>query len=72
MRELIARVTAELHVDASQQAFEDMFAKHRAQDRAFLAAQSIIAMTEIYWVGLTYRGRLGADPRTARRIRAVA
>lgn len=47
MQELFARVTAELHVDAGQQAFEDMFAKHRAQDRAFLAAQSIIAVTNI-------------------------
>lgn len=45
--ELFAHVTAELQLGADQQAFEDMFAKHRAQDRAFHVARSIIAVTNI-------------------------
>lgn len=45
--ELFAHVTAELQLDTDKQAFEDMFAKHRAQDRAFHAARSIVAVTNI-------------------------
>jgi len=44
---LFARVTAELQLGADKQDFEEMFAKHRAQDRAFLVARSIIAVTNI-------------------------
>lgn len=44
---LFAHVTAELQIGVDKQAFEDMFAKHRAQDRAFLVARSIIAVTNI-------------------------
>lgn len=45
--ELFAHVTVELQLGADKQAFEEMFAKHRAQDRAFLVARSIIAVTNI-------------------------
>ena len=45
IQELFAHVTAELQLDTDKQAFEDMFAKHRAQDRAFHVARSIIAAT---------------------------
>jgi hypothetical protein len=45
--ELFAHVTAELQLGADKQAFEDMFAKDRAQDRAFHVAHSIIAVTNI-------------------------
>jgi hypothetical protein len=45
--ELFAHVTAELQLGADKEVFEDMFAKHRAQDRAFLVARSIIAVTNI-------------------------
>lgn len=45
--QLFAHVTAELQLNADQQAFEDMFAKHRAQDRAIHVARSIIAVTNI-------------------------
>jgi hypothetical protein len=44
---LFAHVTAELQLDANKQTFEDMFGKHRAQDRAFHAARSIISVTNI-------------------------
>lgn len=47
MNELFAHVTAQLQVDSNLKAFEELFAKHRAQDRAFLAAQSIIAVTNV-------------------------
>lgn len=47
MMELFAHVSAELQINADKQAFEDMFAKHRAHDRAFHVARSIIAVTNI-------------------------
>lgn len=47
IQELFAHVTAGLQLNADKQAFEDMFAKHRAQDRAFLVAQSILSLTNI-------------------------
>ena len=50
--ELFAHVTGELQLGADMQAFEDMFVKHRAQDRAFLVARSIISVTNV----------LGASP----------
>jgi len=45
--ELFAHVTAELQLGVDKQAFEDMFVKHRAQDRAFHVARSIIAVSNI-------------------------
>jgi hypothetical protein len=45
--QLFVLVTAELQLNAVKQDFEDMFAKHRAQDRAFHVARSIIAVTNI-------------------------
>jgi len=45
--ELFAHVTAELQLGVGKQTFEDMFAKHRAQDRAFHVARSIIAVSNI-------------------------
>lgn len=53
--ELFAHVTAELQLGFDKQALEDMFAKHRAQDRAFHVARSIIAVTNI--MGDTPPGR---------------
>ncbi|MDP3663022.1 MAG: hypothetical protein U1D41_12755 [Nitrosomonas sp.] len=50
--EQFAHVTGELQLGADKQAFEEMFAKHRAQDRALLVARSIIAVTNV----------LGASP----------
>ncbi|WP_323634580.1 hypothetical protein [Pectobacterium polaris] len=45
--DLFAHVTVQLQLGADKQSFEEMFAKHRAQDRAFHAARSIIAVTNI-------------------------
>lgn len=47
IQRLFARVTAELQINFDKQVLEDMFAKHRAQDRAFHAARSIIAVANI-------------------------
>jgi hypothetical protein len=53
--ELFARVVVELQIGAYQAMIEDLFAKHRAQDRAFHAARSIIAVDNI--LGHSPRGR---------------
>lgn len=45
--ELFARISAELQLDLDRQTLEDMFAKHRAQDRAVHVARSIIAVANI-------------------------
>lgn len=45
--ELFSHLTAELQLGVDKQAFENLFAKHRAQDRAFHVARSIIAVTNI-------------------------
>lgn len=45
--ELFARVTAEMQIGIDEQGLKDMFAKHRAQDRAFHVARSIISVTNI-------------------------
>lgn len=55
--ELFAHVTAELQLGFEKQALEDMFAKHRAQDRALHAARSAIAVTNI--LGESPPGRAG-------------
>lgn len=47
MLELFARVTAELQIGFDKQALENMFSKHRAQDRAFHVARSIISLANI-------------------------
>ncbi|MDP3922616.1 MAG: hypothetical protein Q8Q84_04495, partial [Hydrogenophaga sp.] len=47
MIELFARVTYELQLGIEQQDFEEMFAKHRAQDRAYHVARSIVSVTNI-------------------------
>ncbi|SDX70609.1 hypothetical protein SAMN05421681_10771 [Lysobacter enzymogenes] len=52
MIELFARVTYELQLRVKHKDFEEMFAKHRAQDRAYHVARSIISVTNI----------LGASP----------
>jgi len=62
--ELFAQVTAELQLGFEKQALEDMFAKHRAQDRAYHVARSIIAVANI--LGESPPGRAGdwvQDPR---------
>lgn len=53
--DLFAHVAVQLQIDADKQSFEDMFAKHRAQDRAFHVARSIIAVTNI--LGVSPPGR---------------
>lgn len=45
--ELLAHVTAELQIGLGKKDLENMFAKHRAQDRALHVARSIIAMTNV-------------------------
>ena len=55
--DLFAHVTAELQLGFEKQALEEMFAKHRAQDRAFHVARSIIAVTNI--LGESPPGRAG-------------
>lgn len=45
--ELFARVTFELHLGIEHENFEEMFAKHRAQDRAYHVARSIISVTNV-------------------------
>ncbi|MCQ9617980.1 hypothetical protein L1889_15965 [Paenalcaligenes niemegkensis] len=47
MIELFARVTFELQLDVERQGLEEMFAKYRAQDRAYHVACSIIPVTNI-------------------------
>lgn len=47
MIELFARVTYEMQLGVEQQDLEEMFAKYRAQDRAFHVARSIIPVTNI-------------------------
>lgn len=47
MIELFARVTCELQLRVKHKDFEEMFAKHRAQDRAYHVARSIISVTNI-------------------------
>lgn len=47
MIELFARVTYELQLGIEQQDLEEMFAKYRAQDRAYHVARSIISVTNI-------------------------
>lgn len=44
---LFARVTYELQLGIERQDFEEMFAKYRAQDRAYHVARSIISVTNI-------------------------
>lgn len=46
--ELFAHVTAELQIAANKEDFEEMFVKHRAQDRAFHVARSIVAVTNVF------------------------
>lgn len=43
----LARVLAELHVAAPLEAIEELFARHRAQDRASLVAKSPIALSNL-------------------------
>lgn len=45
--ELFARVTSELQLGIEHEDFEEMFAKHRAQDRAYHVARSIISVTNV-------------------------
>lgn len=45
---LLAQVTAHLRLDVSNGVFEELLSKHRAQDRAFHAARSIIAVHNIF------------------------
>lgn len=47
MMELFARVTHELQLGVEREDFEEMFSKHRAQDRAFHVARSLISVTNI-------------------------
>lgn len=47
MLQLFARVTAELQLDVQRKEFEQMFAKYRAQDRAYHAARSIISVANV-------------------------
>jgi hypothetical protein len=47
MIELFARVTYELQLGVKREDFEEMFAKHRAQDRAYHVAYSIISVTNV-------------------------
>lgn len=47
MIELFARVTYEMQLGVEQQDLEEMFAKYRAQDRAYHVARSIIPVTNI-------------------------
>jgi hypothetical protein len=47
MIELFARVTCELQLGVEREDLEVMFAKHRAQDRAYHAARSIISVTNV-------------------------
>ncbi|WP_156440999.1 hypothetical protein [Burkholderia sp. ABCPW 14] len=47
MIELFGRVTYELQLGVERQDFEEMFAKYRAQDRAYHVARSIISVTNI-------------------------
>jgi hypothetical protein len=47
MMDLFTRVTYELQLSAEQQDFEEMFAKYRAQDRAYHVARSILCVTNI-------------------------
>jgi len=44
---LLAEVIPQLHVPFSSGSIKELFADHRAQDRAFLAAQSPLALTNI-------------------------
>lgn len=53
--ELFARISAELQLNLDRQTLEDMFAKHRAQDRAVHVARSIISVANI--LGETPAGR---------------
>lgn len=55
--ELFARLIAEMQLTIDKQTLEDMFAKHRAQDRAFHVARSIIPVTNI--LGEAPAGRAG-------------
>jgi hypothetical protein len=55
MMELFARVTFELQLDMEYADLEEMFAKHRAQDRAYHVARSIIAVTNV--LGESPQGR---------------
>lgn len=47
MIELFARVTYELQLGIEQKDLEEMFAKYRAQDRAYHVARSILSVTNI-------------------------
>lgn len=47
MMELFARVTYELQLGVDREDFEEMFAKHRAQDRAYHVARSVISVTNV-------------------------
>lgn len=47
MVELFARMTFELHLGIEHEDFEAMLAKHRAQDRAYHVARSIISVTNV-------------------------
>lgn len=57
MIELFARVTYELQLGMEGEDFEEMFAKHRAQDRAYHVARSIISVTNV--LGDSPPGRAG-------------
>ncbi len=57
MIELFARVTFELQLGIEHEDFEEMFAKHRAQDRACHVARSIISVTNV--LGESPPGRAG-------------
>ncbi|HFK9515971.1 TPA: hypothetical protein ACIR4Z_001750 [Pseudomonas aeruginosa] len=45
--ELFAHITSELQLGVGRPEFEEMFAKHRAQDRAYHVARSILFVTNI-------------------------
>ncbi|KGG86694.1 hypothetical protein, partial [Comamonas thiooxydans] len=47
MMELFARIVVELQLNVEREHFERMFSKHRAQDRAYQAARSIISVSSI-------------------------
>ncbi|MDC8015435.1 hypothetical protein [Tahibacter soli] len=48
MFDLLAQVTAHLQLNIERKVFEELFSEHQAQDRAFHAARSILAVSNIF------------------------
>lgn len=53
--ELLARVVAELQLNLAEAELKTLFEKHRAQDRAFLAARSVISLKNVLGETPKYR-----------------